>query len=348
MSYRYAALSIVLGLWLSLTPQSARPFEAPGRFVTDMAGRKVLIPQKVERVLTVGGTPAVNAFILAIGKGQTIKNGRPAVMARNKRWKYQFVFAPFLANQPVVSTSEASVWTPNLEVIAALPHDLIFVDSELTARMLEKKGFTAFSLNWNDPECIGKTMAIMGDIFNERGRAREFEQYYLNNVSKVSALISPVPQEKRPQVLYVRTNPAALIMPSTASHLIAAAGGRYAVKGAPPANGTFSPEHLIAWDPDVLLVGGPDEVEHIYREKQYSQLKAVRNKRVHVVPVAAHVWTNYTPEQAIAVLWLAKLLYPYRFKHINMKEEMRYFYARFFGYRLKDSQIDEILTQRIR
>lgn len=347
MGYRYTTISVVLGLWLSLMPQAARTSEAPGRFVTDMAGKRVLIPQKVERVLTVGGTPAVNTFILAIGKGQTIKNGRPGVMAHNKRWKYQIVFAPYLAGQPVVSTSEASVWTPNLEALAILPHDVIFVDSDLTADVLEKKGFVAISLNWKDPECITKTMTIMGEIFNERNRAQEFKQYYQKNLSRVSARIASVPNEKRPFVLYFRTNPMALIMPSTVSRLVAMAGGRYVAKGTIPANGIFSLEHLIAWDPDVLLVGEPAEVEYIYHDRRYAQLKAVKNRRVHVVPVGAHVWTNYTPEQAVSVLWLAKLLYPERFKHINIADEMKFFYRKFFGYQLTDTQIGEILTQKV-
>jgi len=308
----------------------------------------VPVPRKVERVITAGGTPAINAFIMAIGKGKTIRNGLPPTMMRDSRWKYQGLFAPFLAGQPVVSTSDAAVWTPNLEALAALPHDLVFVDSELTARMLEKKGFTAFFLNWNDPECVTKTMAIMGEIFDEPGRAREFERYYRRNLAIVSSRIASVPEGRRPRALYIRTRPMALIMTSTSGHLIRMAGGRYGAPGVLPATGIFSLEQLITWDPDVLFVTGPAEAEHIYRDKQYSQLKAVKNRRIHVVPVGAHVWTNYTPEHAISVLWLAGLLYPERFRDIDLWKEMKYFYGRFFGYHLTDREIREILTQEVR
>lgn len=313
----------------------------------DMAGRRVLLPQEVRRVITAGGTPAVNAFIFAIGKGETIKNGLP-LTTRGKRWKYQTLFAPSLSNQPVVSASEGSAWTPNLEALAALPHDLIFVDSELTARILEKKGFTVVSLDWRDSECVTKTMALMGEIFDRRKRVQEFEQYYQKNILRISAQIASVPDERRPRVLYFRTNPMTLVMPSTTSHLITLAGGRYGVKGMIPENAAFSLEHLMVWDPDVLLVGGTAEVEYIYKEPRYSRLKAVKNKKVYVVPVGAHPWTNYTPEQAVAILWLARIIYPERFKHINIVNEMRNFYIRFFGYHLTNVQAREILTQEIR
>jgi ABC-type Fe3+-hydroxamate transport system substrate-binding protein len=124
------------------------------RYVTDMAGRKVRIPLTVQRVLTAGGTPAVDAFIMAIGKGYTIKNGLPPTM-HGRKWKYHLLFDPSLSSQPVVAMSSSSIWTPNMEAIAAIPHDLIFVDNESTARILEKKGFTAISLT-------GETLNVSG------------------------------------------------------------------------------------------------------------------------------------------------------------------------------------------
>jgi len=346
VKYRHITPFFLLCILLALSPTAVCSSEDSGRFVVDMAGRRVLIPRKVRRVITAGGTPAVNAFIFAMGKGETIKNGLP-LTTRGKRWKYQTVFAPFLANQPVVSASEASVWTPNLEAIAAIPHDLIFVDSESTATMLEKKGFTVISLNWRDAACVRKTIAIMGEVFDQRNRARELDQYYQRNLLKVSTQIASVPNKKRPRVLYFRTRPLTLTMPSTASHLITLAGGRFGVTGMVPENTAFSLEHLIAWDPDILLVSGPAEVEHIYKEPRYSRLRAVKERRVYVVPVGAHPWTNYTPEHAVAVLWLAKIIYPERFRHLNIAEEMKDFYGRFFGYHLSDTQIKEILTQEI-
>ena len=47
------------------------------RYVTAMADRTVAIPTEVRRVVTLGSTPAINAFIFALGRGDTIMNALP-------------------------------------------------------------------------------------------------------------------------------------------------------------------------------------------------------------------------------------------------------------------------------
>jgi iron complex transport system substrate-binding protein len=344
VKYRHVTLFLMLCLLCALLPGAVCSSKDAGRFIVDMAGRRVLIPQKVQRVITTGATAVVNSYILAIGKGETIQNGRPSMIdGADKRWKYQLVFAPFLANRPLLS---ANLGMPNHEKLIATPHDLIFVDNELDAIGLEKKGFTVVSLNWGDPECVVKIMALMGDIFDQRNKAREFEQYYKKNLKRVSDRIKSIPNEKRPCVLYILSKPMRLFMPSAASHIITLAGGRYGVSGKVPENAPFSMEHLLVWDPNILLVsGGPVQVEDIYQDPRYSQLKAVKNRKVYTVPCGSHLWINNTPEQALAVLWLAKIIYPEPFRNIDIAKEMKYFYTKFFGYHLSDTQVKEILTQ---
>jgi len=71
---------------------------------------------------------------------------------------------------------------------------------------------------------------------------------------------------------------------------------------------------------------------------------AVMNHRVIVNPKGLFWWCRETSEEALQFLWLAKTLYPQRFADINMVEETRDFYLRFFGLTLSDAQINEILT----
>jgi len=75
------------------------------RTVVDMAGRQVSVPREIRRVVTAGGTPAVNAFIATLGRGD--------------RWKYQRLFIP-AADGPVVSGMGPG-WVPDLEALRAVP-----------------------------------------------------------------------------------------------------------------------------------------------------------------------------------------------------------------------------------
>ena len=56
----------------------ASPLQAAERYVTDMAGRRVRLPGRIERIASAGGSPAVNAFLFLFGQGERIVTGLPA------------------------------------------------------------------------------------------------------------------------------------------------------------------------------------------------------------------------------------------------------------------------------
>ena len=86
----------------------------PARAVTDMAGRKVVLPGRIERVVTLGSLPVINSFVFTMGEGRRIVNG---LADFNKpHWKYQTVFAPQLAGQPTMQQPNRE---PNLEALLA-------------------------------------------------------------------------------------------------------------------------------------------------------------------------------------------------------------------------------------
>ena len=76
----------------------------------------------------------------------------------------------------------------------------------------------------------------------------------------------------------------------------------------------------------------------------FAGLRAVRENKLHVVPVGAHTWTNRTAEQPLTVLWAARTFPPRRYAQWDLSAEARRFYADFFGTRLSDPQIAEILS----
>jgi iron complex transport system substrate-binding protein len=49
-------------------------------------------------------------------------------------------------------------------------------------------------------------------------------------------------------------------------------------------------------------------------------------------------------ETPLAILWTAKTVYPELFEHIDMEEEVEYFYREFFGYQLSPEMIQQILS----
>lgn len=312
------------------------------RTVVDMAGRQVLVPREIRRVVTAGGTPAVNAFIAMLGRGDLIVNGLPQQM-RGGRWKYQRLFIP-AADGPVVSGMGPG-WAPDLEALRAVPHDVVLVDNEQTARMLERRGFTVVCLIWRGPDSVRETIRLLGDLLNRQEQAREYDRYYAAQLELLRKAVADVPVARRPRALFCRLDNLSLPMVSTARILIERSGGVYASMGTLPADhAVITMETLLVWNPDVLFVWSPDDVRRAYSDQRFASLRAVRERQVFAVPTGLHAWTNYTPEQALAISWMAKMLYPARFAEISTERETALFYRRFCGKSLTEQQVREILS----
>ncbi len=311
------------------------------RYVTDMAGRRVLLPREVKRIVTLGPVPVLNSFIFALGEGEKIVSGLPFSFARSPRYKYQTLFAPALAHEPDLQGSGAGL---DLEALLKVRPDVIFTMDRRTCDVLERNGFAAVFLSWRRPDDVKLLMTLVGEVLNRQDRAAEYLKYFDDTVKRVREVVSRVPEQKRPKVLLCT------VRSLTQPHLIAewwietAGGISVTNNGRSIENFTFSLEQMLAWNPDVLLVSGQEDLKEIYKDRRFLAIKAVKSHRVYIAPCAAHLWANRTAEQPLTVLWAAKIFYPESFRNLDLVKEMEYFYGRFFHYQMSDGEAREILN----
>jgi iron complex transport system substrate-binding protein len=308
---------------------------AQARAIVDMAGRKVEIRDRIERVVTLGAVPVINGFLFALHEQETLANGLPPQLTR----KYQYVFAPGLAGKPVVQGPEKGL---AIEDILALKPDLVLTMDMAIAQKLGDLGLSVVFLRWTAPEDVKALMALLGDLFDKADLARDYAAYFDAVVNRVSAWTGAA--SKRPRVLYV--NLRRLTQPHRiAEWWIAKAGGRSVTDdGRLQESVTFSLEQMLAWDPEILIVANQGELKTAYADPRFKDLAAVRDKRVFVAPMGAHLWANRTIEQPLTLLWAASLIHPERISGEKLEAEAAAFYARFFDKALSNEQIDEILA----
>lgn len=341
MINRYCLLSAVLLFVMVLSPAEAA--ETPYRTVKDMAGREVRVPRNIRRVVTAGGTASLNAFVAALGKADLIVNGLPYPM-RNGRWKLQRIFIPAVGG-PVVSGA-GPAWVPDLEALSALRHDLVLVSNAKTARMLERRGFTVACLLFHNPDSVIEGIDVLGHLLGCRERARELKRYYRDTMERVQKISAGIPAARRPTALFCHLEPLTLPMVGTARLLIERSGGSYAATGRLPRDhAAITIETLLTWDPDVLFVLGADDLRRAYSDIRFSSLRAVQQHRVFIMPMGLHPWCNFTPEQAVGILWMAKKLYPAQFADISLDDEVTAFYRRFYRRNLTNAQLRSILRE---
>ncbi len=329
--------SMIFLLWLFTAAVFARE-------IVDMAGRSIVIDKAVERIATIGGTPALNVFVFAMGKAETIRNGvGDSPFRKMPFWKHQAYFLPDIFNLPQASSNPPE-WIPDFEAIMGMNLDIGLVNSTGAAQMLEQRGIKAAVMTWAGPESIKKNITFLGELFNEQARAEAFTAYYDETVRRVATAMQGYTGQRK-KAVYLRLETLSMPMVSTANYLFDKAGALTPASEIRTEHANISLERLMVWDPDVLFVWSKRDKKIAYTDKRFADLKAVKNKTVYVIPMGAHLWTHYTPEQPLAILWCAKTLYPELFKTVDMHQEARMFYKRFMKKTLSDQQLASILER---
>lgn len=314
-----------------------RAHAAGARSVTDMAGRRVALPARIERVVTLGPLPVINSFVFTMGEGARIVNGL-ADFAR-PHWKYQTVFAPQLAHQPSMQHANRE---PHLEALLQGRPDVVLTMQRASVERLAGLGVPVVHLAWRAPDDVKACLRLLGEVFAKPAVAERYVRWFDGTLERVQAGLHGATQ--RPRVLYLQ--PETLTQPRLiAEWWIAAAGGvSVSDDGRQTESRSFTLEQLLLWDPDLLILSSPEALERVRRDRALAGLKAVRNGRLHLVPVGAHSWSNRTAEQPLTVLWAAKTFHPTRFSSLDLAREARQFYRDFFGRTMSDAELAEILS----
>jgi iron complex transport system substrate-binding protein len=249
------------------------------------------------------------------------------------------VFAPQLAGQPTMQQPNRE---PNVEAVLLARPDVVLTMHREHVGLLDSRGVPTVHLAWREPEDVKACMTLLGEVFGHAERAADYNRYFDATLARVASRLGGVAD--RPRVLYLQ--PATLTQPRLiAEWWIPAAGGISVTNdGRKSESRTFALEQVMLWDPDILIVTDPKDIAFVGADKVFKQLKAVRARRVYLVPVGAHTWANRTAEQPLTVLWAAKTFHPERFADLDLAAETKAFYRTFFNHALGDAQIVEILS----
>jgi iron complex transport system substrate-binding protein len=324
--------------WCLAALAAAPSARAAGRSVLDMAGRRVELPARIQRIVTLGSLPVLNTFVFAFGRGHQIVNGladfdRP-------HWKFQHVFAPQLRGQPTMQHINRD---PIPEALLRAEPDVVLTMHREPVQRLAALGLKVIFLNWREPEDVKACITLLGQVFAADERARAYRRWFDGTLERVRQSLHGLAVAERPRALYLQ--PETLTQPRLiAEWWIPAAGGTsVSADGRRTETRTLTLEQVLAWDPDRLFLTTTQALRRVTGDAAFAGLRAARNGRLHVVPTGAHTWSNRTAEQPLTVLWATRALHPTRVPWLDLAAEAERFYADFFGVRLSGVQIAEIL-----
>nr|WP_314659435.1 iron chelate uptake ABC transporter family permease subunit [uncultured Rothia sp.] len=76
----------------------------------------------------------------------------------------------------------------------------------------------------------------------------------------------------------------------------------------------------------------------------WADVPAVKNGKIIKNPVGTFNWDRYSAEEALQILWAAKLFHPEKFTDIDLVKETREFYSTFYGYNLTEDEAQHIIN----
>jgi iron complex transport system substrate-binding protein len=255
--------------------------------IIDNLGRTVEVRSRVERVISL--EPEITRIIVALGAGDSLV--AIDFFLRNHDPLFPLVF-PKGAGLPVVSNQGQDL---HYEQALRLRPDIVFASpSEFqAAETIERKMKVpvAALASMGRLETLLAEIGTVGRILGREERAAALVAYMRSRLDEAGPPAPGTGPGPRPSVYLAFWG--SLVRTPVSYEPVEAAGGRNVAAGLLPdylgtAGLTISPEKILVWDPDVILIQGnypPAErrvtVEGVLRDPRFASLRAVRTGRVH-------------------------------------------------------------------
>jgi iron complex transport system substrate-binding protein len=313
--------------------------------VTDSFGRKVSVPEKVERIAALYSFAGYTVCLL--GKGPNLV-AVPGGLQRD-----------VLLREMIPQISEAAVprtgGTINIEELLRIRPDLVIIRGDTAAdqkelEKLDKSGLPYIIVEYGTVQEQQDAITIIGKAIGKGKEAEAYNKYYKDLLEQVERVVQEILPEQRTRVYYSENQ----VTRTTHRDTLSADWSRFAgiinvsiTEELALINNDYyaSLEQILFWDPEVIIANETTAVNYIRGNPQWSGIQAVQNKRVHQLPQGISRWGHPgSVEIPLAVLWTAKTVYPELFEGVNLKDEIAYYYDTFFRYKLSEKQIEQILS----
>jgi iron complex transport system substrate-binding protein len=322
---------------------------ATTRTVTDVTGRVVTLPAKVDRIAPLIGPSYDTVFMLGAAD--------KVAMLGIAQTKWAYILYPALANVPTIKNPSA----PNLEDLMSKNIQLVlFWDTPDQIKKLTDSGISVFCTlaSQSNPEtreewissaqnAIKVLASALGD--NAPANADAYCKYFDDTVKRITSVTSKIPEDKRPTVYYIRGTNASSLLTTHGKYTstrwwMEMAGANFVTKGVESnTNATVTMEQVISWNPEVIFMGRVNNTAAVLDDPKWSGIKAVKDGRVYLSPNGEYWWESGV-EGPLMLMYVAKTLYPDKFTDIDMTKEIKSFYSKFFNYPLTDDQAKRILS----
>lgn len=303
------------------------------RQITDMAGRKVTVPDKITRVLPYDNKTNVLLFPIAgtlmVAKARSMES--PSLKYISKAFLAMKEFDP-----------------ANAEAVLSLKPDVLIVGA-IVDEPGDVAAYTAFSQKVRIPLVVvsldlmslDKSYEFLGELLGKKAEAAAC----VTHIRKVYAEVQQIKKGKQVggKAYMANDNDGLRTAPEGSNHaqLFEVMGIKNAAKMQMDAKGfaQVSMEQVLLWNPDLVFCVGKGEnspYRNVLKSPMWRQVAAVKGKRVYVVPSEPYLWFDMPPSvnRLLGLVWFSQLFY--ELPETSLQTYVRDFYRLFYHYTLTD------------
>jgi len=344
MAQKMVFTAIIL-LLLTCGPNSAFAIENQGRhLVMDQAGRNVMIPDAVNRIVTTFKPATMCALSLGLAPKLV------GVDTSSKRDRLSCAVFPAIKQVSGIGSKTMGI---NFETLISLEPDLVILYSQKDglqmADRLADLNIPAIVIMPETFESIRLALALMARAAGGETALKAVEKQMKGILCLIRERLENLPAEKQKTGYFASSRGVfSTTTGNMIQHEIFTIAGIDNVSA--HLTGYFqdiSPEQLFKWNPDIMVLSRHMKRSEAHRlsNKGLARVTAISDKAVYRCPSSLAPWDFPSPLSVLASLWLAKKVYPDHFADIDILDKSNEFHRALFGRTMDEmgGRLDDVI-----
>lgn len=326
--------------------------------VVDHFGNEVEVPNKIETVVTTSITPLPAVYCMFAGSAERLIGMSPSSKAAAENSILIDLF-PELKN---VSTSFMSGTEVNVEELLSLNPDVVFCNTSAPKEyeQLRQAGLSVVGVSttqWGSDsiETFEGWIKLLGEVFNEQDKAEGITEYGRNVQNMIQTRIDGLKDEDKPSIMFLyKYSDGTIRIPGNAhfgQYWADATGAKHITNEIEANEMEVNMEQIYEWDPDMIYITNfaPYLAEDLFNNSAYenhdwSSVRAVKERNVYKCPLGVYRWYPPSSDTPLMLLWMAKNNHPELFGDIDLEQEMKDYYKKFYNINLMDEDVERIFN----
>jgi iron complex transport system substrate-binding protein len=330
-----AAMAVLLlaALLAALGPARA------GDFV-DSAGRRVLLPEPIERVMPANPTAEVLVYVLA--PERLVGASRPA-----RRGAAASRHVPVLGWRPGMGPASMAETATRLHAQVILDAGPVTPERAAFADQVQQLAGIPYILIDDSFVRMPSMLRGIGALLGVTEHARHLGRYAEDTINTMRGRLLIQAPETRPHVYYGRRAdgletplpgaPEADSIEQAGAINVARVLGRDGLAA-------ITPTQLYEWNPEIIIAEERSFYNALRRDRAWRGLAAVAHKRVYLAPAYPFGWIDDPPgvNRLIGLHWLSGLFYPDA-NQDDLRAAVCEFYDQFYRIKLTNAQVEAMV-----